>query len=189
MMKTVVAALSAVVFGASAAPAAVLFAFEEVGGNVVGTLSGSLDLTGLFFTNTQFLGSGITPISAVAAIDGGGAQVSAFSGISGPSSFGSGGLALGDSSSGSAFRIDGSLGEVSVATTYASLTPLSGTLTFLGKSFASLGITAGTYVYTAPSDTITLRFVAAVPLPASVLLLAGALSGLGLMRRRKVRGN
>ncbi len=80
-------------------------------------------------------------------------------------------------------------GELAIATGYMSGDALSGSHTFAGQTFASLGITPGSYDYVLPSDTITLNFAATpVPLPASLLLLLGAL-GLGgvLGWRRKPR--
>ena len=57
-------------------------------------------------------------------------------------------------------------------------------MTFLGSTFASLGLTDGPNVATLPNDTITFN-VASVPLPAAFPFLLAALGGLGFAARRR----
>ena len=68
-------------------------------------------------------------------------------------------------------------GEVFVPRFYASGTSLSGSATFTGESFSSLGMTTGTYVNTlSNNDTITLNVgTAAVPGPLPILGIPPAL--------------
>jgi hypothetical protein len=56
--------------------------------------------------------------------------------------------------------------------------------TFSGQTFASLGITPGTYVWNLPDDTVTLNVVSAVPVPAAAWLFASALGLMGWLRRK-----
>jgi hypothetical protein len=65
---------------------------------------------------------------------------------------------------------------------YVSGDPLSDSATYTGATFASLGVTPGTYVWTwgsgADADNFTLQIgPTAAPEPSSLLLLAGALTG------------
>ena len=65
-------------------------------------------------------------------------------------------------------------------------TPLAGSMTFVGQTFASLGITPGTYTTNLPDDTITL-IIGQVPLPATLLLLISGMAGVGAVRSWKRR--
>jgi len=72
---------------------------------------------------------------------------------------------------------------------YESGSPLHSTSEYLGQTFATLGVTPGTYEWTwgtGPNQNFTIDIVAAaVPEPSSVLLLGGALVGLLLMHARR----
>ncbi len=67
---------------------------------------------------------------------------------------------------------------------YVSGTSLSASNTFTGKTFASLGINPGSYVWSwgsgATADSLTLNIV---PEPAGLAYLLAALAGLATMRR------
>lgn len=174
---------------AADASAAVLFDFEEGGGDVVGRLSGSLDLTGAvpLGPGSPSLGDpGLVPL--IGGLYNGNA-VGDWYLISGPTYFGPGGPAAASSSTGSLFQLNQAI--LSLPAGYASGAPLAGTLSFAGATLATLGITPGDYVFTlegaaAADNAITLRFTpgAVIPLPATLPLLLGAL-GLGVVALRR----
>lgn len=63
---------------------------------------------------------------------------------------------------------------------------IAGSITFDGASFASLGLTTGTYLYASANDDITMTIgndMAPVPLPAALPMLLAGLGGFGLMRK------
>lgn len=188
---------------AAPAGAVVLLDFQLVGGDIVGTLSGRLDLTGASGAGPGEPGlgntsSGIEANAALVGMSGTadpsvGAWLDLWNTTSAPRFFGPGLTVFATGASGSAFFVDGRDGRIGVREGYRSGTRLSGTISFHGWSpltFADLGIIEGTYLFKLPSDTVVVRFgnVSPVPLPATGTLLLGGLAGLaGLGRRRKRR--
>ncbi len=176
------------------AQAGLLITINQVGNDVVVSGSGTLDTADL--TNSSSF-SGFDPeIHATEALVTLGPipeDFNLFTGLIGPSAFGPGNAFPTDASSGSgdAFGILGSIGEVALPMGYVSGTALLATNTYSGQTISSLGLTLGTYVYTAGStadaDTITLQInPASVPEP-STLISGGlaALLGLGYAWRRR----
>ena len=162
-----------------------------MGSDVVATGSGPLDLTGLSFTVSSIIFTGIVPV--LGEISTGPHPVGLedfYSGVAGPAGFGSsGGPIFADSGSGDSVGIHGNLGLLGVPLGYVSGTDLSDTMTFFNQSFATLGVTPGTYVWTwgtGPNQNFTLIIgAAAVPEPASAALLGTALAGLLLAGARR----
>lgn len=188
-MKHLVAGALSFLVCATSAQAAAVMSFQQVGADVVGTLSGSLDLSGMTaspgYTSNSF---GVNPQDGLFGTGAvGSAQTGYLDQISGPVSFGSGGAA-GSSTSGDAVFLWGAGNDLWLPAAYASGSALSGLLTFSGTTLAGLGLTLGDHVYTLTSrDTLTVRIgPQAVPEPGNLPLVLTALALLGLpaLRRR-----
>jgi hypothetical protein len=171
------------------ASAAMVYSFVEQGGDVVGTLSGDLDLTGL---------NDITGSSGAALIRPSTGYLLSYSSfstskaflVSGPDSFGSGGPTFASATTGTRVLILPTVYFGSdifhVESAYVSGAPMTGSIVFANQTYASLGITPGDYTWTFENgDTFTLSFATAVPAPGALPLMAGALAMLGLARRRR----
>jgi len=171
---------------------AYMVTLDQVGANVVATGSGAINLTGLtrdgFFEPTGDLhaSSGIINTGEPARLFG-------YTGFTGPTKFGSGGLFLPDTKRGDLVGIDNSIGRISVPLGYVSGAPLSDSMTFNNATFASLGVRQGTFVWSwgtgtgSSNQNFTLIIGSGVPTPdggSTVSLLGCALLGLAALRRK-----
>ena len=181
--------------GANAAQCAVTINAVETGGNVVFTGSGSLN-TGAWtlivrepplLPNEDF--SRMNPSNPFALV-GPTPSVDADFYVSpqnfvGPSDFGAGGESFASSGAGDLFGFRQTTG-IAVPLNYVSGDPLSGSATYSGQSFASLGMDMGSYMWTwgsnSTADSLTLNVV---PEPSTVLLLSLGLVGVGACTRRR----
>ncbi len=157
--------------------ASVDITIEQVGSNVVLTGSGSLNITGLSFAGTFTVGSGVGGAGALAFVGPTFATVDDYSGLTGPSSFGSGVFTFASSGSGDLFgayyEASGSILEVPKG--YVSGSILSGTATFAHKTLSELGLTNGTYTFNLPNDSLTVQIgpaATAVPEPSTAIVAA-----------------
>src|SRR5439155_1086429 len=160
---------------------------QQVGPNVVATGSGAIDLTGLTFNSSASLNPLIgnffgLPARRGCRISTGPTSSSVDSyvgGLSGPTSFGSGG-APASSGSGdmvginavSSFEFTGVL--LSVPRGYVSGTALSDSATYSDASLATLGVTPGTYVWkwgTGANQNFTLQIKTPGPASTSIWYL------------------
>jgi hypothetical protein len=166
----------------------------ESGGNVVATGSGTIDTAGLQFViaNGNVYAMFIpTAGDVILGPTFNNLFVDYYSGITGPSSFGTG--ARHDADSGSGALIGIFSGDISVPDKYVSGTFLSSSDIWTGQTFATLGLTPGTYVWNwgsgADADSFTMNIGgSSVPEPASIMMVGlGTLGllGYGRLRRKK----
>jgi hypothetical protein len=191
---TFLAWTTAVSLGAFAAPsaqAAYVTTFEEIGSNVVEVGGGTLDLTDLTLTGGIFTKLFIAPSEPSFVSGTKGDQGDIYDGaLSGPANWGPGATTFANSSSGDLVGLVPSGAEIIVPDDYVFGDPLSETSTYVGASFASLGLKPGSYVYSwgtgDHADTFTLNVVAgSVPEPSTWAMMLVGLAGLGYAAVRR----
>ena len=179
------------------AQAGYIVTLQQVGANVVATGSGAFNLNGLTFVDSRIATNQALVIANSGVIQTaptGLVNVDEYNGFTGPTSFGSGGVHLANTSSGDFVSIFASgeffFQDIFLPTTYVSNAALSDSMTFNNQTLASLGVTPGTYVWTwgtgLPNQNFTLIIGrAGVPDGGStVSLLAFAFLGLAALRRK-----
>jgi hypothetical protein len=165
---------------------------QQTGSNVVATGSGAINLTGLTKASTLFGGpSGIeADIGFILTGLPSGGTFDGYFGFTGPMSFGSGGFLAPNTGSGDFVGINALIGFLFVPEGYVSGAALSDSMTFNNATFASLGVTPGTYVWTWGTGLMNQNFTlqigaAGVPDDSStVSLLSFALLGVVALRRK-----
>ncbi|WP_165227459.1 PEP-CTERM sorting domain-containing protein [Aquisphaera insulae] len=172
----------------------------ESGGNVVATGSGTINTTDLSITVNggnswdPVIGpsEGFALLGAPRSRGDGYVGDGNFQGIDGPSSFGSGSVRVdADSGTGDDIGIAGGPSpSLYVALDLDFGSELHSSATWVGQTFASLGLTPGTYTWTwgtgANADFFTVNIGAAsVPEPSSLLLAVGGLGTVGLAARAR----
>jgi hypothetical protein len=190
MLLTSVAALGTIAGTVGSAEAAFTLTFLEQGGDVVATGSGTIDLAGLPPQTPVEQPLKDTGVEARMALTGTAGTVKAYTGITGPSSFGSGGRTNASNGGGDAIAVHGADGVLGVPLAYVSGNALSNSMEFAGKTFASIGLMPGTYTWTWGSginaDSFTIQIgPAAAPEPPSLTVLAMGIAGLGLLLRAR----
>ena len=179
--------LAILAFSVSPARADYIVTLLQVGPNAVATGSGAINLTGLSVGDP-----GVTIDAQIRANLGfiatgpNGVNVNFFGGATGPTSFGSGfNYIAANSGSGDQIAIFGS-GFIGLPEGYMSNSLLSSSATWSGATFASLGVTPGTYVWswgTGANQSFTLQIGEGATVPelgssiALLFLSLGALFG------------
>ena len=136
-------------FSVPAVNAAVVVTASEVGGNVVFSGGGTLNLADLSSTGNGCFVNGYL-YSSYGIYQGGGvsgscAQSNVYGPISGPATLGTGADIEASSVSGDFAGINRFFNGLVIPDTYTSGDSIFGTSTFLGQTFASLGLKPGTY--------------------------------------------
>jgi hypothetical protein len=177
----------------SAADATVTLDISQVGSDVVGSSSGSLNLTGLTeYEKASALAGELNAAAALAEVGDGGQWVDGFTGLTSyPTSLGPGtGTIFSSSVTGDPFAVYGAFGMVWLPDGYVSGSPIAGTATWLNQTIASLGLTPGTYTFVAPSDTVVVTIegtAGAIPEPATWAMMLLGLCGIGIAMRSRGR--
>jgi hypothetical protein len=192
IMIAVALALGVAALG-SQARAGIVVDISQVGANVVVSGSGSIDPTVLLRVGT----GGIQPLVYgdegwvfVGQLSGG----NVFTGLTGPSSFGTGPLLAASSASGDTFGMEASITGFGSPTLYLPFgytagTELSGTATYDNTTIAGMGLAAGTYHYTptgigTSADNTFTVIIGSVPEPSSLTMAATALGLIGSLALR-----
>jgi hypothetical protein len=162
---------------------------KQVGSDVVASGSGPVDLSGLMSLGTFAAGSAEINPSFALIVNGEAGTSASYTGFTGPATFGSGGESFPNNTSGDFVAIDPDFGDIDLPSGYVSDSPLSDTSTYDNQTFASLGVTPGTYVWKwgrGKDQNFTLVVPASVPEPSTVLLLVlgAAFAGIPLARAR-----
>jgi len=152
---------------------------EQVYDDVLLTVGGELDVSGLTPTAVGGASAGMTPMDGnFASVTG---SLLAYTGVSGPTSFGPGGNTGPDVFDGDLVGIVGGIGLI-VSTDFVNNSMVMATATWENTTIAELGVTPGIYEYTWPGDSLTLTVV---PEPGHYAAILGMLGALALLRRRR----
>jgi hypothetical protein len=187
-LSLLLVALAAVAV-ATPAQASILISAAEVGADVVITVSGSIDTTGLGAPFTAGYGQA-AEVTTTQYLSGSAATAGLYAlfspqTVTGPATIASGTLTA-NSTTGLPFQFFSNSGQLTLPAGYVSGSPISTTATYNGKTLADFGWTTATnkvWSYSKTPSTITLT---AVPEPGVIAMLAAggvALAG-GLIRRR-----
>lgn len=173
--------------------AAVTIHMQEVGSNVVATLSGAINSLPGAPTQSGGLGSfnglrpsgptmsfAFTQVPGVFPV----VQVNYYTATAYPSNLGSSSTTLLQANSSTAsttmmFR-NLTTGNIMIDQSYVLGTAVTGTLTWNNKTLSSMGVTTGSYVWGWSTDSITLNVV---PEPSALSLLAVGMGGWIALRR------
>lgn len=185
----VMAAGVAVALSPGAARGSIIVNFQQVGGNVVITGAGTANTAGLSFLFSSNSQTVIDASSGQLQIGTAGVPLWAYITISGPANFGTNtSFSVATSGSGDFFGLTSFNHRLFLPSGYISNTPLAATSTYAGQTFASLGLTLGTYVYSwgagANADTLTIN-IPGVPAPGVGGVAAASVLMLAARRRRR----
>ena len=145
LIRTLLAGAAAL-GAAGRAEAAFTFTFQQQGADVVAIGSGSIDLAGLSFVDDVVLpDSGVSADKAIAGVAG---AVAVYAGITGPASFGRGGHSVASIGGGDAVAVTARTAFWASRWATSSGSALSSSMEFAGQTFASIGLSPGTYAWT-----------------------------------------
>lgn len=179
-------------FVSSSADAAVTISITQNGANVVSTASGTFD--------TTLSSPGGAPISAysLAIVPSGGFDITGVSGglinfysLTGPTSFGSGGVTPYDTTSGLPIGLNAFAGVFFLSSSYVSNSAIASSGTINNATLAGLGLTTGVYEYTVGGNSLTINVgqsvEGSVPEPATWAMMLLGFAGIGYALRRRTR--
>ena len=186
---------AAMLVGLSVAQAGYVVDLTQQGSDVVASGSGEIDLTGLIDQGSAEDRGALVPKTAT-IITGPYSPDEYYTGLTGPTNFGSGYGGVASSNAGDIVGIGfGYLGTVyydllSVPKGYVSGNSLSDTATYGGQTFSSLGVTPGTYEWTwgsGANQNFTLVIGATVPESSTWAMMLIGVAGLAFAGYRRTR--
>jgi hypothetical protein len=172
------------------AQATVILTMQELGGDVVVSGAGTVNLAAFTLPPAGGVADAVIRPDFAWVLVGAPDAIDQYfdAAISGPTNFGVGAFfSHASSSTGDLFGM--CCGTLVVPDGYVSGAPLSGRSVYAGATFASLGVTPGTSVWTwgsgADADSMTLQIGPAVPEPVSLSLLVVGMTGIAVHRWRR----
>ena len=185
--------ITVLLLASSFSQAAITILMEQVGGNVVATLSGAINVLPGAPTQSGNMGAyngvrasgptmtfGLTPRPFNTST-----PMNYYTATSVPNNFGTGTTLLQATSSTApttmAFR-NISSNNIIIDQTYVLGTAVTSTMTWASQTFISMGVTPGTYVWGWTGDSVTLNIV---PEPSAFSLMVLGVGGLAMLRRRR----
>ncbi len=180
---------------AAQSQASVLITALETGPNVDISGSGTLNTNDMTFLGGPIATSSfVNPVTGniIVGIPG---QIEVYSTITGPATFGTLPVTTSDAEGGDLFGVLPDSSALVVPAGYTSNDPLNGVMSFFGATFASLGMTPGTYTWTwgsgANEDSLTLQIgpEAVVPTPFTLGLMMTGVTGIFFSSKRNKRRN
>ena len=165
--------------------ASVIITATEANGDVVFSGSGSVELSDLSLNPFAVFGQGgvypSLPSVQIGPTFGNFVLIDVYEDLTSPGAFGSGDVAFPDSSSGDIFGVSydsfGSTSTLTVPRGYISGSPLSGSMVYESRSFKSMGIEVGTYLWAwGTGETTDFLRLEVLPEPTSFSIV-----GLGLV--------
>lgn len=173
--------------------AAIVINAVESGGDVVATLSGSINSlvganivqSGASAFNYNFSRASDSSFS-ITNLPGSTSSYNNYTIPTSPTTYGSGGNTFATSSTAStSIQIRSQSPQIWIVQDYVLGSAVTGDLTWVGTNFATLGWTEGTYVWSWAGDSVTLNIGSAVPEPDLTFLAGiGAMTLLVWRRRR-----
>jgi hypothetical protein len=168
-----------------AAKASFLVIVSQVGPDVITTGSGTFDTADLVGGIGGTTGAAFAPSLGLSYMGVLGLEDSFVSVLTGPSSIGIGsGVVAADIATGPVTGVQGSAAKLVLPIGYVSDTLIGNSGTYSNQSFATLGLTPGTYQWTwgsgAHADSYTVEIV---PEPGAFWLLFGGIVALGVVKR------
>ncbi len=188
------AAIAALAF-INPAQAAFVYTFTQVGSDVHLSGTGAIDFIDLGHFSSAFSHGVYTdPSHGIIASGPDGGWIFVYEGVSGPASFGPGSSNILATHTTGDFLYIGAVGHsIAFSSDYLLGNLMTNSAIYEGQSFASMGLTPGSYVYTwgsgehADSLTVAVLVGDPIPEPGSVALAGIGLAGLLFCRWRNLR--